>query len=190
MNFSKIPNPFTTSFATYGNTGRLCLSFNIYKHNPLGSKKRNDIIWQRISVRRENDTQGRRQVQEKGHSFGRGQGAIWRFFSRFPGGSAVKNLPANAGNMGSIPGWRRSHWRREWLPIPVYLPEEFHRQTEESGGLLSTRTQSQTWLSTHAGGSLFQMAFTCIYTFKYSCFLAHQISHTVVLIINSEINYD
>jgi len=26
----------------------------------------------------------------------------------FPGGSVVKNLPANAGDMGSIPGWGRS----------------------------------------------------------------------------------
>ena len=88
----------------------------------------------------ENDTRaggGR----EKGHSFGRGRGAIWRLFSGFPGGSGVQNLPANAGNMGSIPGSRRSHWRREWLPIPVYLPEEFHGQTEESGGLLCTGTQ-------------------------------------------------
>ena len=27
----------------------------------------------------------------------------------FPGGSVVKNLPANAEDMGSIPGLRRSH---------------------------------------------------------------------------------
>ena len=27
----------------------------------------------------------------------------------FPGGPVVKNLPANAGVMGSIPGLRRSH---------------------------------------------------------------------------------
>ena len=26
----------------------------------------------------------------------------------FPGGSVVKNLPANAGDIGSIPGWGRS----------------------------------------------------------------------------------
>ena len=28
--------------------------------------------------------------------------------SGFPGGSVVKNPPANAGDMGSIPGWGRS----------------------------------------------------------------------------------
>ena len=36
-----------------------------------------------------------------------------------PGGSVVKNLPANAGDsgdMGSIP------WRRNWRPTPVFLP--------------------------------------------------------------------
>ena len=27
----------------------------------------------------------------------------------FPGGSVVKNVPANAGETGSIPGWGRSH---------------------------------------------------------------------------------
>ena len=27
----------------------------------------------------------------------------------FPGGAVVKNTPANAGNMGSIPGLGRSH---------------------------------------------------------------------------------
>ena len=26
----------------------------------------------------------------------------------FPGGSVVKNLPANVGDIGSIPGWKRS----------------------------------------------------------------------------------
>ena len=29
-------------------------------------------------------------------------------YSSFPGGSLVKNLPANAEDTGSIPGWRRS----------------------------------------------------------------------------------
>ena len=29
---------------------------------------------------------------------------LWKFF---PGGSVVKNLPANAGDVDSIPGWER-----------------------------------------------------------------------------------
>ena len=57
----------------------------------------------------------------------------------FPGGSVVKNLPANAGDMGSIPGWRRSSgggnanhssilaWKIPW--------------TEKPGGLQSTESQ-------------------------------------------------
>ena len=35
---------------------------------------------------------------------------ISKFYYRdFPGGTVVKNLPANAGDMGSIPGLGRSH---------------------------------------------------------------------------------
>ena len=40
----------------------------------------------------------------------------------------VKNSPADAENMGSIPGSGRSPWRREWQPTPVFLPGEFHGQ--------------------------------------------------------------
>ena len=42
----------------------------------------------------------------------------------FPGGSALKNLPASAedaGNTGSIPGSGRFPWRRKWQPTPVFL---------------------------------------------------------------------
>ena len=47
----------------------------------------------------------------------------------FPGGSVVKNLPANAGgagDSGSIPGSRRFPWRRKWHPTPVFLPGKSH----------------------------------------------------------------
>ena len=43
----------------------------------------------------------------------------------FPGGSVIKNLPANAGDtgdVGSIPGSGRFPWRRKWQPTPVFLP--------------------------------------------------------------------
>ena len=40
----------------------------------------------------------------------------------------VKNLPANAGDAGSIPGSGRCPWRKEWLPTPVFLPGESHGQ--------------------------------------------------------------
>ena len=42
----------------------------------------------------------------------------------FPGGSVVKNLPANAGNMGSIPESGRSPGGGDGYPTPGFLPEE------------------------------------------------------------------
>ena len=44
------------------------------------------------------------------------------------GGSVVKNLPANAGDAGLIPGLGRSPWRRKWQAIPVLLPGKSHGQ--------------------------------------------------------------
>ena len=39
----------------------------------------------------------------------------------FPGGAVVKNLPANTGDMGSIPGPRRSHMLRSNLACVAQL---------------------------------------------------------------------
>ena len=39
----------------------------------------------------------------------------------------VKNLPANAGDPGWIPG-SGTLWRRKWQRIQVFLPGEFHGQ--------------------------------------------------------------
>ena len=44
----------------------------------------------------------------------------------------VKKLPANAGDIrdsGLIPGLES----RKWQPIPVFLPEKFHRQRSLEG---------------------------------------------------------
>ena len=49
----------------------------------------------------------------------------------FPGGTVVKDPPANAGDardLGSVPGLGRPPWRREWQPTPVCLPEKVHGQ--------------------------------------------------------------
>ena len=46
----------------------------------------------------------------------------------FPSGAVVKNLPANTGDIGSIPGPGRSPCRRKWQPAPVILPEKSHGQ--------------------------------------------------------------
>ena len=39
----------------------------------------------------------------------------------------VKNLPDNAGEVGSIPGWGKIPLRK-WQPTPVVLPGKFHEQ--------------------------------------------------------------
>ena len=45
----------------------------------------------------------------------------------FPGGSAVKNLPANKGDLGS-PWIRNIPWRRKWQPTLIFLPGKSHGQ--------------------------------------------------------------
>ena len=50
----------------------------------------------------------------------------------FPGGSVVKNLPANVGGaarlwVGKIP------WRRKWQPTPIFLPGKSHEQRSLAG---------------------------------------------------------
>ena len=44
-----------------------------------------------------------------------------KYILGFPGGSAGKEFACSAGDLGLIPGWGR-----EWLPIPVFCPGEFH----------------------------------------------------------------
>ena len=44
----------------------------------------------------------------------------------FPDGAVVKNLPANAGDVGLIPGLGRLPWRRKWQPTPVLLPGKLY----------------------------------------------------------------
>ena len=44
----------------------------------------------------------------------------------------VKNLPA-CGRPGLNPYIRKSPWRREWLPTPVFLPGEFYGQRSLAG---------------------------------------------------------
>ena len=51
----------------------------------------------------------------------------------FPGGSDDKESACNAGDLGLTPGLGRVPWRREWLPIPVFLPGESHGQRGLAG---------------------------------------------------------
>ena len=50
----------------------------------------------------------------------------------YPGGAVVKNLPANAGDVGLIPGSGRSP-ERKWQPTPLCLPGKFHGQRSLAG---------------------------------------------------------
>ena len=46
----------------------------------------------------------------------------------------VKNLPASAGNMSSVPAWiRKIPWRRKWQAIAVFLPGKSHGQSCMAG---------------------------------------------------------
>ena len=54
----------------------------------------------------------------------------------FPGGSVIKNLPTNAGNLGSIPGLVRSPGEGSSSILAWEIP-----WTEEPGGLQSVGSQ-------------------------------------------------
>ena len=65
----------------------------------------------------------------------------------FPGGSVVKNPPANAGDLGSISGFGEDPLEKEMTTDSSILPREL-QWTEEPGRLQSTGSQkSQTQLS-------------------------------------------
>ena len=64
------------------------------------------------------------------------------FLLRFPGGSVVKNLLANAGNTGSIPG-SEDLLEEEMATLSSILAWEIP-WTEEAGGLPSMGLQSRT----------------------------------------------
>ena len=51
----------------------------------------------------------------------------------------VKNVPANAGDVGSIPVFGR--WRRKWQPTPVFLPGKSHGQRSLVGCSLWSCTE-------------------------------------------------
>ena len=48
------------------------------------------------------------------------------------GGSDGKESACNAGDLGQSLGWENP-WRREWLPTPVFLPDELHGQRSLAG---------------------------------------------------------
>ena len=60
----------------------------------------------------------------------------------FPGGSVVKNSPADAGDKGSVPDPGRFPREENGNPLSILVWEILW--TEEPGGLQSMRLQSQT----------------------------------------------
>ena len=62
----------------------------------------------------------------------------------------VKNLPAKAGDMVSIPGSRRPSWRRKWQPTPVFLPGESPGQSVLAGYSPWGHKEPDTTEHTHA----------------------------------------
>ena len=61
----------------------------------------------------------------------------------FPGGSLVKNPPANAGDARDDQG---DPWRRKWQPTPLFLPEASRGQ-RSLAGYSHEVSKSGTWLS-------------------------------------------
>ena len=53
-------------------------------------------------------------------------------FRGFTGGSLIKNLPANAGDVGSILG-QEVPLNRKWQSTPIFLPGKVHGQRRLGG---------------------------------------------------------
>ena len=81
-------------------------------------------------------------LQRVGHNLATEQQEQY-YPSGFPGGSVVKNPPANAGDAGS----GRFPWRRKWHPTPVLLPGESHGLRSLVGYIAHGVTKSWSWLS-------------------------------------------
>ena len=54
----------------------------------------------------------------------------------------VKNLPTNAGDVGSLPGSGRFPWSRKWQPTLVFLPGKSHGQRNLVGYSPQGHTES------------------------------------------------
>ena len=68
----------------------------------------------------------------------------WNMREGFPGGSVIKNPPANPGDESSVPESRRLPWRRKWKHTPVFLPGECYGQRSLAGYSPWGRKESDT----------------------------------------------
>ena len=73
----------------------------------------------------------------------------------FQGDSVAKNLPANAGDLGSIPGLGRSP-EEEMAPTPVFLPGKSHVQRSLVGCSSWSLKESDVteYVCTHSSGMI------------------------------------
>ena len=107
----------------------------------------NAVVWQPTPVFLPGESHGQRSLvgysprgrkeldtTERLHTHRNICGPTYKFMS-FPGGSDVKILPAIRETWVRSLGWKDS-WRRKWLPIPVFLPGEFHGQRSLVGDSL------------------------------------------------------
>ena len=85
----------------------------------------------------------------------------------FPGGSVVKNPPANAEEAGSI--WlRKIPWSRKWQPTPVFLPEKSYGQRNLVDCSLGTHRVRRDWARMHTQGATLEEAPS--EKFQFLCF--------------------
>ena len=114
----------------------------------------------------------------------------------FPGGSAVKHMPANVGDMGSIPGSGRSPWRRKWQPTPVFLPGEYNGQRSLAGySPWGRKRVRQDWATKHqqqwkhVGKERLHKKSYLMISFSWNCFCKKQLSllkiHTIPLAVKA-----
>ena len=129
----------TTHLQSTGNLGSVIFSPNLPRGQLLWKEenrkvtelKLRQVYYWRIGeslARRKEDSRGSQSTRSRSFTLGwpynlSSRGAPLRIKGRdswwlgFPGGSAVQNLPANAGSVGSIPGLRRSPG--EWNGNPL-----------------------------------------------------------------------
>ena len=93
----------------------------------------------------------------------------------------VKNLPANAGDAGLIPGLGRSPWRRKWQPTPIFLPGESHGKRSLVGyGPWGCKESEMTEVTEYTHTSLFPHYPNKIrYSRKMSCYDSFNIKDNI-----------
>ena len=108
--------------------------------------------------------------------------SIWGF----PGGSAVGNLPANAGDTQNVFDlWvSKSPWRRKWQPTPIFLPGESQGQRSLAGYSPWNRRVGHNWACMHSkcihACVDTQHMYLYIYTYKHTLYIFKSIySHYI-----------